>query len=71
MISSARKSSMPCKLWSEYREASLSWLALGLLLAAWNASDNDASPSLNARPAALRAHPSVSVRAAQKLSAGG
>ena len=24
------------------REASLNWLALGLLLAAWNASDNDA-----------------------------
>jgi len=24
------------------REAALNWLALGLLLAAWNASDNDA-----------------------------
>jgi hypothetical protein len=28
--------------WSLRREASLNWLALGLLLAAWNASDNDA-----------------------------
>ena len=35
----------PCKtarqFWSIHREASLIWLALGLLLAAWNASDNE------------------------------
>jgi hypothetical protein len=71
MNSTAGKSCTPYKLWSEYREASLSWLALGVLLAAWNASDNDASPTLNARPSALRSYPSVSVRAALKFSAGG
>ncbi len=51
-----------------YREAALNWLALGLLLAAWNASDDagaqqpamrDAAP----RPAALRGYSRVSVRA--------
>jgi hypothetical protein len=35
----------PCRtarqFWSQHREASLNWLALGLLLAAWNASDDD------------------------------
>jgi hypothetical protein len=28
------------EFWSKHREASLNWLALGLLLAAWNAADN-------------------------------
>jgi hypothetical protein len=44
----------PCKTarqsWSKHREASLNWLALGLLLAAWNASDNETkvpSPTAN------------------------
>ena len=27
--------------WSQHREASLSWIAFGLLLAAWNASADD------------------------------
>jgi hypothetical protein len=49
--------------WAQHREASLNWLALGLLLAAWNASDNDATLS-EQRPQALRAYPYVSVRAA-------
>jgi len=31
----------PREFWSKHREASLNWLALGLLLAAWNASDNE------------------------------
>jgi hypothetical protein len=48
-----------------WREASLNWLALGLLLAAWNASDNDASAQVR-RPEALRGYSSVSVRAAQR-----
>jgi hypothetical protein len=30
----------PKTFWSSRREASLNWLALGLLLAAWNASDD-------------------------------
>jgi hypothetical protein len=49
--------------WSQHREASLNWLALGLLLAAWNASDNDRAQSRR-RPEALRGYSSVSVRAA-------
>lgn len=35
-------------LWA-HREASLNWLALGLLLAAWNAADNDAGKKLKRR----------------------
>jgi hypothetical protein len=46
-------------------EASLNWLALGLLLAAWNAAD-DARPQDRARPAALRGYETVSVRAIQR-----
>jgi hypothetical protein len=65
-----RNLNTPRKLWSEYREASLSWLALGLLLAAWNATDNEASQTLHARPPSLRGYSAVSVRAAQRLAAG-
>jgi hypothetical protein len=70
MMISARNPSMPRKLWSEHREASRNWLALGLLLAAWNATDNDACQTSSARPPALRGYAAVSVRAAQRLSAG-
>ena len=60
--------------WSARREASLNWLALGLLLAAWNASDNDAAANVRRRPEvrrpeALRGYSHVSVRAANRLSA--
>jgi len=55
--------------WSAHREASLNWLALGLLLAAWNASDNDAAANVRRRPEALRGYNYVSVRAAQRVSA--
>ena len=48
--------------WSQHREAALNWLALGLLLAAWNASDDPAQRRL--RPEALRRYSAVSVRAA-------
>jgi hypothetical protein len=48
--------------WSQHRDASLNWLALGLLLAAWNASDDDAAA--RRRPASLRGYSHVSVRAA-------
>ncbi len=63
-----------------YREAALNWLALGLLLAAWNASDDAAatrdSPGVTPgvardvprRPAALRAYSQVSVRAATRTA---
>jgi hypothetical protein len=62
--------------WSTRREASLNWLALGLLLAAWNASDNDASgndTAVNAhrRPETLRGYSYVSVRAANRVAAQG
>jgi hypothetical protein len=58
-----------------YREAALNWLALGLLLAAWNGSDDAgvsrAVPSetrdVPERPAALRAYPKISVRAVTRM----
>lgn len=50
--------------WSSHREATFNWLALGLLLAAWNASDNDAAPQARRRPESLRRYSCVSVRAA-------
>jgi hypothetical protein len=49
--------------WCRRREASLNWLALGLLLAAWNASEDDPAGAPR-RPASLRGYSSVSVRAA-------
>jgi hypothetical protein len=49
--------------WSRHGEASLNWLALGLLLAAWNASDNEAPMQARGRPEALRGYSRVSVRA--------
>ncbi|MGO9932463.1 MAG: hypothetical protein ACLPV8_11705 [Steroidobacteraceae bacterium] len=58
---------------SSRREAALNWLALGLLLAAWNASDNDAVPDNGAgsaarrRPEALRGYDYVSVRAVHQI----
>ena len=52
--------------WSQHREASLNWLALGLLLAAWNAADNDAD-ARRRRPEALRGYSYVSVRAATRV----
>ncbi len=58
----------PSNFWSQHREATLNWLALGLLLAAWNAADNDAGEA-HRRPAALRGYSYVSVRAAARLMA--
>jgi hypothetical protein len=58
----------PSNFWSQRREASLNWLALGLLLAAWNAADNNAGGE-HRRPAALRGYSYVSVRAATRLIA--
>jgi hypothetical protein len=49
--------------WTQRREASLNWLALGVLLAAWNASNNDTAEA-DRRPPALRGYSTVSVRAA-------
>jgi hypothetical protein len=57
--------SNPRAFWMHNREASLNWLAFGLLLAAWNAAGDDGS-NAGARPEALRGYASVSVRAAQR-----
>ena len=54
--------------WSARREASLNWLAFGLLLAAWNASDDDVAANARLRPQALRGYSYVSVRAAQRVA---
>jgi hypothetical protein len=56
---------MPSALWTERREASLNWLALGLLLAAWNAVDDPGphGPQPRQRPESLRGYSYVSVRA--------
>ncbi|HMK86864.1 MAG TPA: hypothetical protein VK437_12975 [Steroidobacteraceae bacterium] len=57
--------------WSQPREAALNWLALGLLLAAWNTADDGNcadAPAAGRRPEALRpqtlrGYACVSVRA--------
>ena len=49
--------------WMQHRESTLNWLALGMLLAAWNATDGD-TPQVQQRPQALRGYAYVSVRAA-------
>jgi hypothetical protein len=80
-----QQSRTPGTFWSLRREASLNWLALGLLLAAWNASDNDAhndghpdahndmrkdsAATVPRRPEALRGYTYVSVRAANRITA--
>lgn len=56
----------PSKFLSQHREATLNWLALGLLLAAWNAADNDGSEK-SGRPQTLRGYSCVSVRAATRV----
>ena len=49
------------------RDVTLNWLALGLLLAAWNAAD-DASPA-TPRPQPLQSYPYVTVRAITRAAA--
>jgi hypothetical protein len=58
---------MTASFWSQRREASLNWLALGLLLAAWNAVDD--GHSTTRRPESLRGYSTVSVRAATRGTA--
>jgi len=52
--------------WTDRREAGLNWLALGLLLAAWNAADDPESRCSAGRPESLRGYSCVSVRAATR-----
>jgi hypothetical protein len=54
--------------WSQHREGSLNWLALGLLLAAWNAADDGGTALKARRPDSLRGYTQVSVRAAQRAA---
>jgi len=54
--------------WPQRREASLNWLALGLLLAAWNATDSGVTTQAARRPEALRGYSYVSVRAQRSVS---
>jgi hypothetical protein len=56
----------PRTFWNQHREASLNWLALGLLLAAWNAADHNDSKTDQRRPDGLRGYTQVSVRATQR-----
>jgi hypothetical protein len=66
MITAARPNSASTSFWALHREATLNWLALGMLLAAWNASDNEPGAKSPQRPEALRGYLSVSVRAARQ-----
>lgn len=70
MPSSNPSFGMPSAFWTERREASLNWLALGLLLAAWNAVDDPSSkgPQSRPRPESLRAHPHVTVRSVARTA---
>ncbi len=52
-----------------HREAALNWLALGLLLAAWNVSNDDPAGRAQPRPVSLRGYTFVSVRAISDGSA--
>ena len=68
-MSSAWQAGRKGTWWSQHREASLNWLALGVLLAAWNATDNGTASPVRRRPEALRGYSAVSVRAATLHSA--
>jgi len=61
-----QRSGFPSDFWSLHREASWNWLALGLLLAAWNATDD--SQSAQPRPQHLRGYAHVSVRGATRAA---
>jgi hypothetical protein len=66
MIMTSGRSRCKGAFWTLHRETALNWLALGMLLAAWNASDNEAASNVQRRPEALRGYSSVSVRAANR-----
>jgi hypothetical protein len=66
-IIDVQPAALPCYFRDSRREAKLNWLALGLLLAAWNACDNDATAKVRPRPEGLRGYSHVSVRAASRI----
>ena len=52
--------------WYQIRsESARNWLAFGLLLAAWNFSDNDAVRTAANKPVSLQKHSLVTVRSAR------
>jgi hypothetical protein len=55
------------QFWLAHREASRNWLALGVMLAAWNLTDDDALRATR-RPEPLRRYDYVSVRAVQRMA---
>ena len=63
---SDRSKRFPSSLSTARCEATLNWLALGLLLAAWNATDNEAEAHVR-RPDVLRGYDAVSPRAFSKM----
>jgi hypothetical protein len=68
MTTNPRRIRSSGSFWALHREASLNWLALGMLLAAWNASDNEAASNARRKPEALRGYSQVSVRAANRFN---
>ena len=67
MITTPRPRPGSGSFWASHREATLNWLALGMLLAAWNASDHEPGENSSQRPEALRGYSQVSVRAAIRI----
>jgi hypothetical protein len=51
----------PREFWAKHREASLNWMALGLLLGAWHAADNDAAKTVVDAPNLAKGHKTVNV----------
>jgi hypothetical protein len=57
------KNRQPAFTWFEPRsESARNWLALGLLLAAWNFSDNEAVRKQAAKPHGLQHHALITAR---------
>jgi hypothetical protein len=49
----------PRGFWAKHRESTLNWLALGMLLAAWNAADRQSTASVAAQTKLSKGHKSV------------
>jgi hypothetical protein len=63
------KLNRPCgSFWTLHRETTLNWLALGMLLAAWNASDNELAEKSSRRPEELKGYAQISVRAVARVA---
>lgn len=56
----------PRAIWTQRGELARNWLALGMLLAAWNAVDGNEPAGIAKRPHALRGYACISVRAVQR-----